>query len=200
LEDEMGSTRHPQLTPEDALLLVDVQRDFCPGGALPVPHGDLVVAVLNTWIDRATRSGALVVASRDWHPPDHISFVGRRGLWPPHCVQRTEGAELHPDLRLPDDAILLSKGQDPDQDAYSAFEGTDLASILQKRGVRRVFVGGLAQDVCVRASVLDAVRHGFETHVLVDATRPVDEAEGIRALREMQENGAILEHPAGVSE
>lgn len=183
----------PRLGPDDALLLVDVQRDFFPGGALAIPQGDVIVPVLNAWVDRAARAGALVVASRDWHPRDHVSFERRKGEWPAHCVQDTEGAELHPALRIPEHAVLISKGQDPDQDAYSAFDGTELASLLRDRGVRRVFVGGLAQDVCVRATVRDALRHGFETHVLIGATRPVDEAAGTRALREMESSGAILE-------
>lgn len=189
----MTSPERVRLHPVDALLVVDVQRDFCPGGALPVAAGDEVLPALNDWIEAARRAGAMIVASRDWHPPDHVSFEHRGGPWPPHCLQDSEGAELHPDLGLPDDAILLSKGQSPHADAYSAFDGTELSSLLRERGVRRVFVGGLAQDVCVRATVLDALRYGFETHVLVEATRPVNSREGERALREMEERGAILE-------
>lgn len=189
----MTSPDRVRLRPVDALLVVDVQRDFCPGGALPVAAGDEVLPALNDWIEAARRAGATIVASRDWHPPDHVSFEHRGGPWPPHCLQDSEGAELHPDLGLPDEAILLSKGQSPHADAYSAFDGTGLSSLLRERDVHRVFVGGLAQDVCVRATVLDALRYGFETHVLVDATRPVNSREGERALREMEERGAILE-------
>jgi len=184
----------PALGPSDAVLVIDVQRDFCPGGALPVPNGDRVVDVLNRWIDRAVSADALVVASRDWHPPGHVSFSERGGPWPEHCVQGTPGAEFHPKLRLPPDVVVVSKGHEPDRDAYSAFDGTGLTSLLQERGIRRVFVGGLAQDVCVRATVLDALRGGFETHLLVGATLPVDDLEGARALREMQDNHAVLEH------
>lgn len=181
------------LGPEDAVVLVDVQRDFCPGGALPVPEGDRVVSVLNRWVERAARAGAVVVASRDHHPPEHVSFATRGGPWPEHCVQGTPGAELHPELRLPEGALELMKGQDPNREAYSAFDGTALAERLRARGVRRVFVGGLAEDVCVRATVLAALREGFEAHLLANATRPVDAREGRRARREMQESGAVLE-------
>ena len=186
-----------QLHQGDALLVVDVQRDFCPGGALPVEGGDRVVPVLNAWIEAAERAGALIVASRDWHPPGHVSFEARGGPWPPHCVQDSEGAELHPELRLPKDAILLSKGQSKHRDAYSAFDDTGLEHLLRERDVERVFVGGLAQDVCVRATTLDALRHGFETHLLVDATLPVDPRVGERALREMEAEGAHLQGQAG---
>jgi nicotinamidase/pyrazinamidase len=182
-----------ELGPQDALLVVDVQRDFCPGGALPVPNGDRVVAVLNRWSERAARAGATVVATRDWHPPGHASFFERGGPWPEHCVQGTPGAEFHPDLMLPSGAIVLSKGQEPDRDAYSAFDGTGLSTLLRDRGIRRVFVGGLAEDVCVRATVLDALRSGFQTHLIADATLPVDKGEGARALREMQDGHAIVE-------
>lgn len=187
------AAERPQLAPSDAVLAVDVQRDFCPGGALAIPDGDSVVPELNEWMALATHAGAAVVASRDWHPPNHVSFAQRGGPWPPHCVQHSEGAEFHPALRLPPHAYVLSKGQDADRDAYSAFDGTGLDAWLREHGVRRLFVGGLAQDVCVRATVLDARRFGFETHVLRGASRPVDVAAGERALREMQAAGAIFQ-------
>lgn len=177
---------------DDAVIAVDVQRDFCPGGALAVPDGDAVVAVLDRWVDAARSAGATVVASQDWHPADHVSFEERGGPWPRHCVRGTPGAELHPDLHLPPDAIVVHKGRDRDEEQYSAFDRTGLASTLRGIGVQRVWIGGLAQDVCVRATVLDAQRHGFETHVLVDATRPVDPATGRASLNEMQRAGAEL--------
>src|ERR1700757_4198445 len=133
---------------KDALIIVDVQNDFCPGGALPVAEGDRVVPVLNRWIDSAGRGRALIVASRDWHPRNHISFRERGGPWPVHCVQDTPGAAFHPDLHLPADALIRSKGMAPDKDNYSPFEGTDFTETLRRRGVRRLWVGGLAQDVC----------------------------------------------------
>src|ERR1051326_4933654 len=146
----------------DALLVVDVQNDFCPGGALAVAEGDKVVPALNRWIEKASASGVPIFASRDWHPPGHISFQQRGGPSPPHCVQGTAGAAFHPDLKLPPDAQIISKADHPDQDSYSAFGGTDLAEQLRRAGVRRVWIGGLTQDYCVRYSALDALREGFE--------------------------------------
>ncbi len=189
----MPTEATPALGPDDALLMVDVQRDFCPGGAVPVPGGDKVVAPLNEWSRAAASAGALIVASRDWHPPGHVSFSSQGGTWPEHCIQGSEGAALHPSLRLPPGAVTIAKGRDPARDAYSAFDGTELTTLLEARGVRRLFVGGLAQDVCVRSTVLDALRLGLEVHVLLEATRPVDEAKGRRALDEMHAGGAILE-------
>jgi nicotinamidase/pyrazinamidase len=182
----------PRLDKTDALLVVDVQNDFCPGGALAVARGDEVVAVLNRWIAAAREAGAPIVASRDWHPAGHVSFKARGGPWPDHCVQGSKGAELRADLALPPDAIVLSKGVEIDRDAYSAFDGTGLADRLRKLGVRRVFVGGLAQDVCVRATVLDAIRAGFAVHLIEAATRPVDRRAGARALEEMRRAGAAV--------
>ncbi len=183
------------LTSQDALLVVDVQNDFCPGGALPIERGDDVVPVLNEWIDAAREAGTPIYASRDWHPEDHISFESRGGPWPRHCVQETDGAAFHPQLRLPDDAVIISKGQDVDRDAYSAFDTTDLADRLREAGVKRLWVGGLAQDVCVRATVLDAVKAGFEVHLISSATRPVDPENGRKAIDEMQQAGAKFEEP-----
>jgi nicotinamidase/pyrazinamidase len=187
-----------EIGPNDALLIVDVQNDFCPGGALAVPGGDEVVSVTNRWIECAREAGAIIVVSRDWHPPKHVSFRERGGRWPPHCVQNTAGAEFHPNLELPDAAVIVSKGQDPDKDSYSAFDGTGLADDLRSKGVQRLWVTGLAQDVCVRASVLDACRAGFEVHVIRGGTRPVEQqpGDGQKALEEMRQAGAIIEGPA----
>jgi nicotinamidase/pyrazinamidase len=179
---------------KDALLVVDVQKDFCPGGALGVEEGDQVVPVMNRLIEKAGRSGAVIVASRDWHPPNHVSFEDRGGPWPMHCVQGTGGAEFHPDLELPANAVILSKGMHFDRDAYSAFDGTGLAERLRESNVKRVWVGGLAQDVCVKATVLDGREEGFEVHVLRPATRPVnvEPGDGDRALEEMKKAGAVI--------
>lgn len=179
--------------PHDALLVVDVQIDFCPGGALPIDRGDDVVPVLNRWVAAAVNSGVPVFASRDWHPRQHLSFDESGGEWPVHCVQDTAGAQFHPELALPDDAIVVTKGTRFDRDQYSAFDETGLAGELRRRGVRRVWIGGLAQDVCVRATVLDALREGFDTIVIEDATRPVTPAGGERALEEMRQAGARFE-------
>lgn len=177
----------------DALLVVDVQNDFCPGGALPIEEGDRVVPILNRWLRAAREHGIPVYASRDWHPRGHLSFVEAAGQWPAHCVQDTDGAAFHADLELPDDVVLVAKGVRFDLDQYSAFNETGLDERLRSDGVRRLWVGGLALDVCVRATVLDALRAGLEVRVLVDATRPVTAGEGRRAQGEMEAAGAILE-------
>ncbi len=186
----------PALRPSDALLIVDVQRDFCPGGALAVPDGDAVVPVLNQWIDAAQAAGAAVFASRDWHPPDHVSFQEQGGPWPSHCVAETPGASFHPHLALPDSATVVDKGTDAEHEAYSAFEGTDLEAQLRAAGVERLWVGGLALDYCVRASVLDARRiAGLLVHVILSATRAVEvqPGDGSRALNDMRAAGAVAE-------
>lgn len=177
----------------DALFLVDVQNDFCPGGALPVADGDRIIPVLNCWLAAARAARVPVFASRDWHPVDHVSFREQGGPWPPHCIQDTPGAAFHPDLELPPDAVRVSKGTRFDQDAYSAFENTGLDVYLARRGIRRLWLGGLALDVCVRDTVLAAREHGLEVHLIAAATRPVDAGAGRRALEEMRRAGAVIE-------
>jgi len=179
----------------DAVIVVDVQRDFCPGGALPVSEGDAVVPVLNHWVSAAEKAGALVVASRDWHPPGHISFTSEGGPWPAHCLRGTEGANFHTDLKLPADALIVSKGEHREFDQYSAFDRTGLGDRLREKGIKRLWVGGLAQDVCVRSTVLDALKEGFEVHVIVDGTRPVNVQPegGEKAFQEMKAAGAVME-------
>ena len=176
----------------DALIIVDVQNDFCPGGALPVPEGDQVIPVLNDYIKIFKKTNAKIFATRDWHPPTHISFKAQGGPWPPHCLQNSEGAEFHPELKLPSDTTIVSKATDPLKEAYSGFYGTKLANTLRTQGVTRVFVGGLATDYCVRNTVLDARKMGFETMLLLDATRGIDvKPDDVRnAIAEMIENGA----------
>ena len=188
-----------KLTVSDALLLVDVQNDFCPGGALAVADGDAVVPALNAWIAAARQGGARVFASRDWHPPDHLSFAARGGLWPPHCVQDTPGAAFHPDMQLPDDAVVVTKADQSEREAYSAFDSGELADELLAAGIERLWVGGLATDYCVKASVLDATElPGLEVRVITNAIRAVDAApgDGDAALDAMRAAGAILEHAA----
>ena len=182
-----------RIRPDDALIVVDVQRDFCLGGALPIGGGDEVVPILNEWIDAARASGARIILSRDWHPLDHVSFRQRGGPWPQHCVQNSEGAGFHPQLHIPPAARIVNKGTACDRDNYSDFDGTDLALELRTEGVRRLWIGGLAQDVCVRATVLDACQLGFETHLISPGTRPVDEEQGRKAIAEMRTAGAIIE-------
>ena len=177
----------------DALLIVDVQNDFCPGGALEVPGGDAVIPLFNKWIEAARKTGAMVVASRDWHTLDHCSFTSQGGPWPEHCVQGTPGADFHPNLKLPPDTVLVSKGTAFDRDAYSAFEDTGLAGFLRGRGIKRLWVGGLAEDVCVLETVKEALKHGFETHVLISACRSVNPAASKKVEEEMLKLGAVLE-------
>jgi nicotinamidase-related amidase len=176
----------------DALIIVDVQVDFCPGGRLPVPRGDGIIPVLNRYIDLFERVRARVFATRDWHPPNHISFEERGGPWPAHCVQGSDGARFHPDLRLPEDVIVISKATDQERESYSGFDGTELDADLRKNGVRRVFVGGLATDYCVKNTVLDGLRRGFDVVLLIDATKGIDRVSGDskRAIREMTSKGA----------
>lgn len=182
-----------QLDHQDALLIVDVQNDFCPGGALPVTDCGGVLEVLNSWIDAAERAGCMIVASRDWHPVGHMSFRSRGGPWPEHCVQDTAGSHFCDDLRLPQRTVVVSKGTAEDVEQYSPFDVSGLTERLKQQGIRRLWIGGLAQEVCVRAAVLDALAAGFEVHVLVEGTAPVDEANGREALQEMRSAGAILE-------
>jgi nicotinamidase/pyrazinamidase len=178
-----------------AVLIVDVQNDFCPGGALAVAGGDRVIPVLNAVIDRFR--GEPIYASRDWHPADTTHFKAFGGPWPVHCVAGTPGAELHPGLRLPADAVVVSKGQDRGDDGYSAFEGTTpsgkrLPDDLRARGVTDLVVGGLATDYCVRASVLDACRAGLRVTVVTDGVAGITEESTARALEEMRAAGARL--------
>ncbi len=180
-----------------ALLIVDVQNDFCPGGALAVAEGDQVVPVLNRLAERAVALGLPVYASRDWHPVESAHFARRGGKWPVHCVAGTEGARLHPGLRLPRGAMIVTKGTAETDEGYSAFEGViagrgRLIDDLRARGVSRLIVGGLATDYCVRVSVLDALRQGLDVTVVADAVRAVDvePGDGQRALTEMQAAGA----------
>jgi len=179
---------------KQALIVVDVQNDFCPGGTLAVAHGDEVVPPLNKLIAEFLQRGDPVFKSRDWHPPTTKHFADFGGTWPVHCVQGTKGAEFHPDLT--DDARIqiISKGLG-DEDTYSAFDGTDLAAQLHKLGVDEVLVGGLATDYCVKNTALDALKEGFAVKALTNAMRPVDlqPGDGERAIEEMRRAGAEIQ-------
>ncbi len=183
----------PAPWPGDALLVVDVQNDFLPGGALAVPGGDTVVPVLNRYLARCVAAGLPVFATRDWHPADHCSFIARGGPWPPHCVQGTPGAEFAPGLELPDAVSRIAKASDPDADSYSGFGGTGLAAELRAAGVTRLLVGGLATDYCVLNTVLDGLREGFEVLLLRDAIRAVElqPGDGDAAIARMTAAGAV---------
>ena len=177
----------------DALLIVDLQVDFLPGGSLGVAHGDEVIAPINRLIDLYAARGLPIVASRDWHPDLHCSFAAQGGPWPPHCVAGSAGAAFAATMRLPPDAIVVSKADTVEQDAYSAFNGTGLAEDLRARGIRRLAVCGLATDYCVLNTVLDALAAGFEVLTVADAMRAVDVApgDGERALVRMLGQGAV---------
>jgi len=176
-----------------ALIVVDVQNDFCPGGALPVPEGDKVVPVLNRYIELFRAAGAPIFFTRDWHPVDHISFKTQGGIWPPHCIQNTWGAEFHPALKVGKGDFVISKGFERSVEAYSGFEGTDLDELLKRLHIKELFVGGLATDYCVKHTVLDGLRRGYRVYLLEDAVRGVDVNEGdsIRAIEEMVKAGAV---------
>jgi nicotinamidase/pyrazinamidase len=179
----------------DALIVVDVQRDFCPGGALAVPHGDDVMPVINRLLGL---TDWLTVATRDWHPADHCSFKAQGGIWPPHCVTGTDGAAFHPALDQARIGTVVSKAVTRDAEAYSGFQGTDLATRLAARGIRRVFVCGLATDYCVKATALDARRAGLDVVVIEDAIRGVEVTPGdcVKAVDEMRA-AAIVLTPSG---
>ncbi|HJV71485.1 isochorismatase family protein [Ideonella sp.] len=178
----------------DALLLVDVQRDFLPGGALGVPGGDRVLAPLNDCIALFTGRRLPVYATRDWHPADHCSFRQQGGPWPPHCVAGSAGAGFADALRLPPDAIVVSKGCAARHEAYSGFAGTSLEAELHLAGVRRLFIGGLATDYCVLQTVLDARERELDVVLIADAVAAVDvqPGDGERALARMQRAGAVV--------
>jgi nicotinamidase/pyrazinamidase len=178
------------LVEADALLVIDVQNDFCPGGALAVPGGDAVVPLINILMPNFDH----VFATQDFHPEDHSSFEEQGGPWPPHCLKGTEGAGLHPDLNVSSIDRIFQKGTDAATDGYSAFAGTELASELNRLGVQRVFVAGLATDYCVKATAIDAIDQGYDVVVITDAIRAVNAKprDGEDALADMEEAGATL--------
>lgn len=180
-----------------ALLVVDMQNDFLPGGALPIENGDRVIPVLNRYIERFESMGRPLFYSRDWHPTETAHFREFGGEWPPHCVQGTEGAEFASDLQVASDGIIVSKGMGWDAKSYSAFlaqddEGTHLEDLLRERDVTELYVGGLALDYCVKFSVLDALEKRINTTLLVDATRAVNNEthDAEDAIEEMVRAGA----------
>lgn len=182
-----------------ALLIVDVQNDFCPGGALQILKGDRVVKPINRAVELFCAAGLPVLASRDWHQPDTRHFRDFGGVWPVHCVQGTPGAAFHPDLRLPEGAVVLSKGINPELDGYSAFEGVTvdgvkLAELLRELQVRKLYICGLATDYCVLCTTREALRNGYEVTVLTDAVAGVDivPGESAGAIEDMERAGAHL--------
>jgi nicotinamidase/pyrazinamidase len=180
-----------------ALLIVDVQNDFCPDGKLAVPEGDAIVPVLNRYISIFSRNKWPIFASRDWHPKQTAHFNKFGGQWPEHCIQDSAGAKFHSVLRLPENAIILSKGMDPDKDSYSAFQAVDsrgnvFPHLLNSYSINELFVGGLATDYCVRWSVVDALKFGFKVTLLADAIKGIDlkPKDSEAAIEEMVSLGA----------
>jgi len=189
----------PSFQVGDALLLVDPQNDFCPGGSLPVADGDAVMPVLNAWAAAAERAGVPIFISRDWHPRRTTHFKAGGGVWPPHCVMGSHGAEFHPDLHLPADVVIVSKGMGETEDAYSAFQARDdsktsLADLIKARNVRHLYVAGLATDYCVKSTALDALDLGLRITLVQDGMRAVNlqPTDGEQALAEMRARGAQL--------
>lgn len=178
----------------DALLVVDAQRDFMPGGSLAVPNGDAIVGPLNAYIAAFAVRRLPIFFTRDWHPGNHCSFKEAGGRWPSHCVARTPGAGWPDELLVVPGARIISKGTDPSAEAYSGFAGTSLLVLLRDLQVRRLFVGGLATDYCVHATVVDARSHGFDVVVLADAIHGVNAAPGdeTHAIADMIAHGATL--------
>ncbi|MCI0540632.1 MAG: isochorismatase family protein [Verrucomicrobiales bacterium] len=177
----------------DALVIVDVQNDFLPGGALAVPNGDEVIPVLKRYIAIFEAKGLPIFATRDWHPANHCSFRAQGGPWPDHCIAATRGAAFPSALMWPASAIVISKGNRVGREAYSGFEGTDLEQLLRLAGLRRLFVGGLATDYCVLNTVRDARARGFDVFLLSDAIRAVNiqPEDGRKAEQEMRQRGAV---------
>lgn len=175
-----------------ALLIVDVQNDFCPGGALPIPNGDRVVPVLNNWIAVAAERGLPIYASRDWHPAAHPSFRDEGGEWPPHCIQDTRGAAFHARLRLPRETTIVTKGTRFDYDQLSAFHATGLDDRMTKDEVERIWIGGLAQDICVAASAMESIRLGYRTALIPHGSLPVNPDAAPHSLKVLRAAGVRL--------
>ena len=188
----MASPVTPEPAASSALIVVDVQRDFLPNGALAVLQGDGILPILQQYVACFHAQGLPIIATRDWHPSTHCSFESQGGRWPVHCVQQTTGAEIHPALKLPANTIIISKATEPAADAYSGFQGTDLAERLHAVRVRTLYIGGLATDYCVKETVFDGLRAGFEVILLRDGCRAVNITphDGERAIAAMITAGA----------
>lgn len=187
---------------KEALIIVDVQNDFCPGGSLAVTEGDQVVEPLNNFAKVVRQMRMPIILTRDWHPKITTHF----DFWPTHCIQETEGAKFHPKLNL-ENALILSKGMDETEDAYSGFasrneEGINLEEILKESNITRVYIGGLATDYCVKATAIDAIKKGFRTTLLTDAIRAVNVNPGDekKALTEMIAEGVELSDTKSIIE
>ena len=183
-----------ELDKETALIVGDVQNDFCPGGALQVKDGDLIIPACNKYIEMFEKKGLTIYYIMDWHPPNHCSFKINGGIWPVHCVQESTGASFHPDLKIAANACIIQKGTDPIKEAYSSFEQTELHANLQKDGIHTLYIAGLATDYCVKNTVIDACHHGYKVIVLLDAVKGVEVniGDSARALKMMKDVGATF--------
>ncbi len=197
MNDTMKNSMH--ITEGDALSVTDMQNDFLPGGALAVSGGDTIVPAVNHCISLFYKAGLPIFITRDWHPADHCSFKEKGGPWPPHCVRNTEGAEFSSDLAIPETAVIISKGENPESEQYSTFQGSDSAgntesALMKSLGIERIFICGLATEYCVLSSVKDARAEGYAVYVLIDAVKAVNVSpgDGEKALREMKDLGAVL--------
>ena len=192
--------------PQSALIVVDLQNDFCPGGSLAVPDGGQIIPVVQEYVDAFTAQGLPVIFTRDFHPANHVSFAQQGGPWPPHCVQDTPGVEYHPGIKIPPQAYHIIKGFHPDIDAYSGFEGElkdaanplTLDKLLRSLSVREVYVAGLATDYCVRATALDGLKLGYRVVVIEDGVRGVNvnSDDSAKALQDLRQRGAQFISPA----
>lgn len=173
-----------------ALVVVDMQNDFCPGGSLGIKDADKIIPVINRWIANFTVENSPIVFTRDWHPENHCSFIS----WPIHCVANTKGAEFHPEVKKPDTAIVITKADTPDNEAYSSFEGTELHSKLKSLGVEEVYVCGLATDYCVKNTAIDALKLGYKVILIEDGMKAVNISadDGKNAIAELEKKGASI--------
>jgi len=181
-----------KITETDALIVVDLQNDFMPWGALPVPGADLIIPVINEYLEHFEKVGVPIFATRDWHPENHISFKENGGLWPRHCVQWSKGSQFPESLKLPKDSFIINKGDRPELEAYSGFQGTVLNDLLRERGVKRVFICGVATDYCVFNTALGAINLGYFVFILEDGVKGVSEESSRKALDELLKRGAVL--------
>jgi nicotinamidase/pyrazinamidase len=190
-----------KLAAGDALIFVDVQNDFLPGGSLAVPAGNEIIPILNRYIALFHAYRLAIFATRDWHPPDHCSFIEQGGQWPPHCIEASPGAAFPASLEFPCDIHIISKGTTREKDAYSGFADTSLNALLRSSGIRRVFIGGLATEYCVLNTVKDALQLGYATFILTDAVRAINSSsdDGLHALEEMEHLGAVPIHFEAIS-
>ncbi|HDQ00073.1 MAG TPA: nicotinamidase [bacterium] len=182
---------------QPALLIVDLQNDFCPGGALGVEGGDLIVPIINRYAEWFQNKGLPIFVSRDWHPEETKHFKQHGGPWPVHCVRNTKGAEFYQDFMLPENAIILSKGTDPEKHGYSVFDAHDsenrpFIELLKNKKVNELYIAGLATDYCVRMTSLDALKNGFGINVLIDAVKGVDPKDSQKAIEEIKSMGGNL--------